>query len=226
MLKTSMVVAGIALALAVAASAAESDSRSELRARFSTSAPSAATGLSLRVFYKHPSDPAAKPPPLLSARFELPQGTRIDTGAVPACHATDEELRALGREACPAQSRVGDGTFTAVTGFGPPTDPVVADVTLYNGGDEIIELVTFKDSEAVAGYDRLKIRGHSLVVEKAPATPGGPPEGRTVPREIAVSFPVASPESAARSSIGRHRTEVPSSRLSPRRRRAPRVARG
>ena len=183
----------------------------------------------MRVFYKHPSDPAAKPPPLLSARFELPQGTRIDTGAVPACHATDEELRALGRDACPAQSRVGDGTFTAVTGFGPPTDPVVADVTLYNGGDEIIELVTFKDSEAVAGYDRLKIRGHSLVVEKAPATPGGPQRDEPCRARSRCRFPSPAPEERS-PIVDRPRAPDPSvgppSRSSPRRRRAPRAARG
>lgn len=180
---------GEARAGVTAASAGESDARSELTARFGATTPGAPTGLSLRVLYKDPSDPAAKPPPLESARFELPAGTRIDGGALPACEATDEQLRARGREACPAESKVGDGTFVAVTGFGPPADPVTADVTLYNGGDEVIELVTFEDSEAVAGFDRLKIRGSALVVERAPATPGGPPEGRTVPREIAVSFP-------------------------------------
>lgn len=172
------------------------DARSELSLGFTTTAPDTSTGLELRVLYKDPEDPDAKPPPLQSARFALPTGTRIDGSALPACEASDEELRTLGRAACPEESRLGTGAFTAITGVGPPVDPFVGDVTLYNGGDQVIELVTFRGTEATAGFDRLQIRGSSLVVPQAPATPGGPPEGRTVPREIVFSVPAQAGERA------------------------------
>lgn len=193
MLKISIATAAAVLGLTVPVGAAESDARSELSVRFDATAPGAPTGLSIRVLYKDPSDPHAKPPPLESASFQLPIGTRIDGDALPSCEATNEELQARGRAACPTGSWLGGGRFVAVTGFGPPVDPFVADNTLFNGGDEVIELVTFKDTEVTAGVDRLQIRGHRLEVDSAPATPGGPPDGRTVPREIAVSIPLASP---------------------------------
>src|SRR3954454_16454569 len=67
-------------------------------------------------------------------------------------------------------------------------DPVETDTPLYNGGDQIIELVTFKGSNVTAGFDRLSIKGSALVAHP-PATPGGPPDGRTVPRDIAATLP-------------------------------------
>ena len=135
-----------------------------------------------------PSDAERKPPPITGALFELPEGTRIDGGAVPACEASDAEFRASGRGACPAGSRIGAGELTAITGFGAPLDPVNADVTVFNGGDELIELVSDKNSGATLGMDRLTIEGDALRAHP-PATPGGPPEGRTAIRRIEFSIP-------------------------------------
>jgi hypothetical protein len=161
--------------------------RAELQMGLSTRTPGSAAGASFDVLYRHPDDPERKPPALKQAAFELPAGTRFDGAAVPQCHASDDELQSSGRDACPASSRVGDGAFTAMTGF-PGADPVDTDTTLYNGGDQIIELVTFKGSGVAAGLDRLSIRGNALVAHP-PATPGGPPDGRTVPREIRATIP-------------------------------------
>jgi hypothetical protein len=143
--------------------------------------------VSFHVLYKHPDDPNRKPPALTKAVFELPAGTRIDGGAVPRCTASDDELQAQARDACPASSMVGKGTFTAMTGF-PGADPVDTDTTAYNGGDQIIELVTFKGTNVTAGFDRLAIRDNTLTAHP-PATPGGPPDGRTVPRDITLAIP-------------------------------------
>jgi hypothetical protein len=135
------------------------------------------------VQYRNPSDPNAKPPPVTGAVFRLPEGTVIDTNAVPQCHATDEQIRANGSQACPPESKVGSGKLTAITGFGPPADPVMGDVTVFNGPGQLIEIVTVPGSTQSAGFDRLTIEGNVLTAHP-PATPGGPPDGRTSVKDI------------------------------------------
>ena len=138
------------------------------------------------VAYRNPNDPNGKPPAITSAVFRLPPGTRIDTNAVDRCTATNEEIRAQGpAAACPPGSKVGSGKLTAVTGFGPPTDPVAGDVTVFNGPDELIEVVTVPGTQTVAGMDRLTIDGHVLTAHP-PNTPGGPPDGRTSVKDIEI----------------------------------------
>ncbi|CAA9525737.1 MAG: hypothetical protein AVDCRST_MAG85-3220 [uncultured Solirubrobacteraceae bacterium] len=152
---------------------------------FSTDRPGAAAGLSLFVVYRDPTDPEGKAPALTKAAFGLPPGTRIDTRAVPRCTATDEELRARGRDACPSASRVGQGTLVATTGT--PSDPVKADVTVFNGPDQLIELVTFEGTNQTAGFDRLTVEGSTLRAHP-PTTPGGPPDGKTTIREVRIAL--------------------------------------
>jgi hypothetical protein len=153
----------------------------------STQTPGAPTGLAFHILYKHPDDPEAKPPPVSGAVFDLPPGLRIDDDAVPQCAAGDEEFRARGRQACPAETHVGSGTLLAMTGT-PGADPVTADVEAYNGDGELIEVVFFEGTNAVAGMDRLTIEEGRLVAHP-PATPGGPPDGRTAVREIRLELP-------------------------------------
>ena len=198
----ALAVAATGLAVAAGGGAAVSadpagDRRAELAVRLGTEAPLTSTSLRFRVLYKHPDDPARKPPPLTAAVFELPRGVRIDGGAVPRCDASDEQFRTEGRDACPPGSVVGSGTLTAMTGFGPPADPVETDVTAFNGGDELIELVTFKGTNTMAGIDRLTIRGNTLTAHP-PAIPGGPPDGRTSVREIRLTIAARSSGSGAR----------------------------
>ena len=152
---------------------------------FSTDRPGAQSGLSLFVVYRDPADPEGKAPALTKAAFGLPPGTRIDTRAVPRCTATDEELRARGRDACPAASKVGEGTLVATTGT--PSDPLKADVTVFNGTNQLIELVTFEGTNQTAGFDRLTVEGSTLRAHP-PTTPGGPPDGRTTIREVRIAL--------------------------------------
>ena len=187
--------AAVAIAVAIGAGASApapgapaDDRRAELDVAFGTTKPATPTGLRLRVRYKNPSDPAAKPPPITAALFALPPGTRIDGTAVTACEASDSDLRAQGRNACPASSNVGSGTLTAATGFGPPADPVRANVTVFNGGDELIELVSAVGTDATLGFDRLGIEGSSLRAHP-PSTPGGPPDGKTSISEVSIALP-------------------------------------
>ena len=155
----------------------------DFRFDLGTQQPGAGATLRFDVAYRNPSDPNAKPPPVSGAVFRLPEGTRIDTNAVPQCAATDEQIRAQGSAACPAASKVGTGTLTAITGFGPPADPVQGDVHVFNGDRQLIEIVTVPDTDRAAGFDRLTIEGSTLTAHP-PATPGGPPDGRTSVKDI------------------------------------------
>ena len=176
----------VAVAWTAAASAGETE-RGVFHLGTSAHAPGALTGLKLRVLYRDPDDPAGKPPAITSAVFRLPKGMRIDTGAVPRCSAGDAEIRAQGREACPAESRVGGGRLVARTGV-PGSDRVTADVVVFNGQRELIEVVFLQGTNIVAGLDRLTVAGNVLTAHP-PATPGGPPDGRTAVRRIFLELP-------------------------------------
>lgn len=175
------------LALGTAALAGETD-RGKFHLGIGSAEPASATGLKFRVLYKHPDDPAAKPPPVTAATFRLPRGLRIDTEAVPRCAATDQEIRALGRDACPAATEIGTGRLLARTGI-PGSDEVRTDVVAYNGDEQIIEVVFFEGTNAVAGIDRLTIERNVLTAHP-PTTPGGPPDGRTAVQRIFLEVPL------------------------------------
>jgi hypothetical protein len=123
--------------------------------------------------------------------IRLPTGTTFDTSAVTVCTASDTQLEIEGPSACPDQSHLTTGTFTALTGVSP-LDPFVAPDLIYNGGDSLIEDVVFPGTSVTAGVDRLRISGSSLTANP-PATPGGPPDGRTVSRQIDFSTPAFGP---------------------------------
>lgn len=139
--------------------------------------------LTLHVVYKAAGDPDAKPSPIRKVVIAAPPGTEFHVDAVPVCKASDDELKAQGSGACPAESRVGAGKLTADSGFGPPVDPVPGDITLFNAGDALLEVVTAPGTDRVLGTDRLAIHGSTLV-GNPPSTPGGPPDGETAIRQI------------------------------------------
>jgi hypothetical protein len=177
----------IALSAGVSAVSAGETERGGYELKLSTTAPGASTGLAFHILYKHPDDPEAKPPAVSGAVFDLPPGLRIDNAALSKCTASDEDFRTQGRAACPAETHVGTGRLTAMTGA-PGADPVNTDIEAYNGDGELIEVVFFEGTDTVAGMDRLTIEEGRLVAHP-PATPGGPPDGRTAVREIRLELP-------------------------------------
>jgi hypothetical protein len=181
--KLQAAAAGAATALAIGAAPALAADRAEVKVGLGTQTPGAGATLKFDIVFRNPDDPNGKPPVITGGVYRLPEGTRVNTGAVPQCTASDDELRARGPSACPAESRVGSGTLTAVTGFGPPTDPVSGDVHVFNGPGQIIEVVTAPGTEATAGFDRLTVSGSNLIAHP-PSTPGGPPDGQTAIKEI------------------------------------------
>jgi hypothetical protein len=180
--------AGTAFLLAAASAAAETGQRADLTVRLTSQLPGSSTGMTLAALYKAPGDPDAKPPAITSVVLEGPVGLRFNSAALPRCDASDAELRAMGTSACPAQSKLGQGTFTAITGFGPPIDPFVGDTHVFNAPDQLLEVITFKDTDRTAGFDRLTIKG-STISGYPPSTPGGPPDGQTTVRSIDFAIP-------------------------------------
>lgn len=177
---------GLVLACAPAAHAQGMPVPSEYGFALTSQVPSSPTGLSVRILFRHPRDPQAKPPVVQELGVRLPAGLRLDTGTVPVCSATDDQIRAMGRRACPPASRLGAGFIRAATGLSP-LDPVELDLTSFNGGNQIVDIVTFKGTDIAAAIDRLTIEG-DRVVAHPPSPPGGPPDGRTTLREALIQI--------------------------------------
>jgi hypothetical protein len=166
-----------------AAAAGESGRTVDFTMRLTTPKPGTPSGLALRVEARG----EGKPPPVRSLVYRAPAGTRFDTGALMECSASDEEFRVLGTMACPDESHLTIGAFSAVTGFGAPIDPLHADVHVFNGPSQLIEVITAPGSFLSPAVDRLTISGNELTAHP-PFAPGGPPEGETTVESIAYEF--------------------------------------
>lgn len=210
---TAGLCAAAAALAAVAPSGAGAAGGSTERADFSldlaSSAPATPTRARLKIVYRAAGgDPEAKPSPIRRVVIEAPPGTSFGLDRVPACEATDEELRMSGGAACRAPSRVGAGSLVAVTGFGAPFDPFPAVVTLFNTGKGFLELVEQEEPRATLAVDRAAVDGSTAVL-MPPSTPGGPPDGQTAIREIDLHFDrpeyLTTPRSCPRDGLWRSR---------------------
>jgi hypothetical protein len=142
---------------------------------FNTRAPGKAADISMHIFYRDPENPddsQSRPPALTRVMIRAPRGTVFDGSAVPACEATDVELRLLGKSACPAESVVGDGFGSVMTTIGPPTDPYVLDATLINAGDAIIEMFSFPGTTITPAVDPARFEAPNKMVLEPPVVPG------------------------------------------------------
>jgi hypothetical protein len=183
---TAPLLAAAALALIAQPAAAGSRPRADFAMDFSAKRPNAATAIHLKILYKG-RDPQGKPSPIEKIVLKAPRGTRFDSSALPRCHASDQELLAYGDSACPAASRLGSGTLTAMTGFPGPGATVVTHVTIYNTATGNVELVKEASSGKPVATDRFRIEGRTWTAHP-PDTPGGPPDGKTAVRRIDFTY--------------------------------------
>jgi hypothetical protein len=179
----------LALGGGAAPASAESGRMVDSSLGLTTRAPDSPTGLAIHAFFRRADDPNAKPPPLRSAVVHGPAGLRFDTKTVEECTASDDQLRALGSNACPGRTRLTVGSFSAITGFGPPADPFEGDDHVFNGANQLVEVITFKGSSASPAFDRLTISGSTLTAHP-PKAPGGPPDGEVAVRSLDFRIPV------------------------------------
>jgi hypothetical protein len=151
--------------------------------------PGSPTGVRVHVLFHRAGDPNGKPAALRSAVIAAPSGIRFDSGAVSQCTATDAEIQLLGSNACPADSQLTVGSFSAMTGFGAPVDPLTGDDHVFNGPNQLIEIITAPGMPLSPAFDRLTISGSTLTAHP-PDAPGGPPDGQTAVRSIDFAIPV------------------------------------
>jgi hypothetical protein len=178
------VLVAVALSLGAAAAPASAQ-RTTFSAGLTTAAPGTPSGLAVHLRFTGPG--GGKPSPLRSAVIRGPRGLRFDTRALPRCDASDPELQLLGSRACPEESRLALGAFSAFTGFGPPVDPLAGDLHVFNGPDQIIEVITVPGTSASPAFDRLTIKGSTLTAHP-PEAPGGPPDGQSSVGSIDYAF--------------------------------------
>jgi hypothetical protein len=177
------------LAWGTAAAPADSGRLADLDLRLTSASPASPTGMTVHAFIHREGDRDAKPSPLRSVVLRLPAGVRFDNGALPLCEASDDEIRALGPQACPDESELTVGSLSAVTGLGPPADPIVGEDHVFNGPGQLIEIVSAQGGSASPAFDRVRIDGSTLTA-RPPKTPGGPPNGESAIRSIDFAIPV------------------------------------
>lgn len=171
-----------ALALAGTAAAAPSE-----QLDFSTTVPDMLTGVHARIDYGS-TNAEGQQRALRRHLLTYPPGTRYDSLGAGDCRATSEEVRSQGLGACPADSKVGEGTLRAVPTTPPASaaGPLTTDLTIFNtrypkekptAPNAVIVVVS------VAGGVRAAfvaaVEGNVLVEEPPPtcATPGEQPPG-------------------------------------------------
>ncbi len=212
MRRTMSGVLAIAIALgATGVAVAQQEDRQDVQAGFTTKKPGTSTGFSTRIFYKDPANPDAKPRPVRNIVTTFPAGTKFDGAAAPTCDASDAELMSQGRDACPAESRIGSGRGTAIIQTG--TDPLRFDLTIFNAPGGVILLASNQGTNDTLAVNRGTQEGRTLTTPNPP-TPGVPEEFQPALREI--EFTTDARSSGGRSLLTTPATCPRSGRLSTR----------
>jgi hypothetical protein len=163
------------------ASAAAAPVRVSYHDSFATRTPGAATARSFGDAFTNAADPQAKPEPITHFHSQLPAGSRIDTGAVPQCGASDAELMLSGPGGCPAGSKLGTEVLVIDTGGPGSSRFATEDVTFLNNRDQII--LVNQDRQSGARVITRGVIGRDTEDFDIPPLPGTPPEGGAVKSE-------------------------------------------
>src|SRR3954452_21326684 len=170
--------------------------------RFTTQTPGAATGILTTENFPDGADGKVKAH--RATRIEYPPGTRFDPAGSGNCQASAAELKQQGLSACPADSKVGEGTAQVQsTGNGPSAGPLQLDVTAFNTShpkdDPSIEgvMLVFSSGGQVSNMILTKIEGRvqTETTEPTCVPPGQPPEcpfGEFAPKHVQIDVPAHS----------------------------------
>src|SRR5919106_5370250 len=106
--RLDLLILATALAWGVAAVPAQGPVYKRFELRYDTHKAGARAGVVFEV-EQHDTSEGEQPPVVRRNVIRLARGTEIDTGALPRCRATDEELQQGGWKICPPRSQVGEG---------------------------------------------------------------------------------------------------------------------
>lgn len=176
---------GAAAAVCATVTLAPDASAAGLRVRwgFTQARPGVATSSRIHVWF--PTDARGRPRQLAGLDFEWPAGTRIDRSVAATCAATDDQISAQGIYACPRASEVGQGAAKAVTGFGPPVDPLDTDAHTFKTATGTVNVFTPHGLPEPTLYRTRQRYDGRWVRDSFPPPPGGfpPPNGKSLPLE-------------------------------------------
>jgi hypothetical protein len=182
---TPAVAAMLALALA-AGPASAAGPRQSGTFTFTSTAPGTPTGNVLDVDFTNPDDPSLRPYAAAQMVVHVPPGTVTDTTVPPQCHASDPEIYALGFDACPDDTKIGDGHAITDQGNGTTSRTTL---NHFNNQDEVVGIGQNDQIPAIRTIDRTKLEG-SRSVSNFPAFPGVPPPDAYTPvKELFIQFP-------------------------------------
>jgi hypothetical protein len=144
---------------------------------FTAQAPGSPTAFIEAIDYANPDDPQGKPYSVHRVVLRMHPGTAVDTSVPEQCKATPDQFSQRGKDACPAESRVGGGEVDVDTGFegGPFPRVIESDVTLFNDEGQ---LILFTESTNTSPKIRTSSRGpidDATFTTEVPPLPGSPP---------------------------------------------------
>jgi hypothetical protein len=110
---------------------------------YSAKTPRSSSGLDALATWSDPGEPGGKPKEIQRIKVVFSPGTKLDTGALPVCRATDLEVQVRTVRACPAKTKLGEVRGQGVyAGGGQPFNTFA---TLFNAKGQIIVVVTLDD---------------------------------------------------------------------------------
>ena len=151
-------------------------SRAVATLTFSETRPGMPANSTIDITWSNPEDPGAKPPSVAKMVFRFAPGTRFDTTVPVHCKASNAELMARGKEACPEGSRIAAGELLTDNGspLGVPPRETHNEYTSFSNGDELIGLAeSDQPPTRVVGRSRLE---DGVITGEVPFVPGGPPD--------------------------------------------------
>lgn len=169
--------------------AAHAGPRVDYKMMFTSSEPGESTGIDVRLLYKRPGHPKAKPVPVREERFTFPAGTTFGYGVVPPCTASDAELMIRGPSACPASWTGAGHGDTIMTGLPGPSETPFQVEGVEDGFD--LKLVS-RPAGFPIWFVAHAIAHGRVVTVKIPRSPGGPPDGESALRRVHNVFPARS----------------------------------
>jgi hypothetical protein len=165
---------GSALALTGVAAGQGGGDRQDASVEFRQDRPDRGTAMRVKIDYMNPNNPGGKPFSVRRVVMALARGSRIRTGVPAKCRATDAQLVAQGRGACPRGSVVGDGLLNLDTGS--PAQRIIRNrVVLLNNRDELIFLLRSTNTpQPVRTVNRAEVTRRKII-SVVPPVPGQPP---------------------------------------------------